>query len=123
VEHWDRAEKQPALLLEAAGQNAVNDIHNPPKWVLRAKLSIFASTAENDESPETKLHGIANEIQAALRRDILTEGRPVSADEYGTTLGGLLRSCRIVSVDTEQGSIAGQGHLSVDVEMVAVEAE
>lgn len=121
ADHWDTVEKAPALLLEATEERALNEPDQPPRWLLGARVTVDALLADKNASPETQLHELAGRIRAALRRDVLTEGRPVSADEYGTTLGGLVYSCRVVAVDPQQGVVTGRATLYVDIEMRAVE--
>lgn len=112
----------PALVLLSARHNATTDPGMPPIWRMSAEVMIYLETLEADQSPETRLNALVNELEAALERQP-DEPRTVwGGDEHGTSLGGLVSSCVVTSVELDQGVEGGQAEAVITIAITAPEA-
>jgi hypothetical protein len=117
-EGWATTQLQPALILESDKQIPSSSPGQPTIWTLTAKVGIYAEAMAADASPETALHALTQAVEAALLRDV-SEARSIDGDDVETSLGGLVTSCQIAGVETEQGVEGGQGVVWITIRMVA----
>lgn len=112
--------EQPALFLQPGNQQALNQPGHPTKWTLQADVYVYVY-ADTDEGPSGQLQTLLDGIEAALeaRPD---ERNPTGSKFYqngfGTTLGGLVATARITSIETDEGALGPQ---AVAIVAVAVE--
>lgn len=115
------AEEQPALCVLATDQQSQQERGRPTVWALGAVLIVWVQVANDvDVSPDTQLNQLVTKVEQALMRDPL---EPIldPSEPYHTTLGGLVSRAWISgTVDFYQGTVAGQGAVTIPVEMLAL---
>lgn len=117
AEHFESTLTQPAMLLMASDVQPAQEKGLPPRWRLGARVVFYLKAVETQQSPETPLLAIIGQLEAALQRKWDDSVLP-DADDWGTTLGGLVSSVQMTNVDLEQGIDGGQGFAIVDLVMV-----
>lgn len=116
AEHFESSLSQPALLLVASAVTPSQEKGLPPLWRLGAKVLVYVKQTDGAISPESALLVLLGKIEAALQRKSNEPGGP-DADEWGTSLGGLVSSVSMTGVEMDTGLDSGQGALVVDLAM------
>jgi hypothetical protein len=91
-------EKKTALILHVSDQMAEahgDQARMPPKWLLGAVVQVIVRVNANDDSPaDGQLNVLLDQVEKALERQP-NEAMMGNADEWNTTLGGLVQRCWI----------------------------
>lgn len=113
--------EQPALFIQPGQQRTTSQPSSPAAiWTMQADLYLYVYQ-DDDDGPSGTLQTLLDQIESALeiRSD---ETNPASArfrrGGYATTLGGLVASARITSIETDEGALGPQA-----VALIAVEVE
>jgi hypothetical protein len=108
--------KMPGLILRTESMER-DDLG---RWVIRARINALDVVREREDSPETRLNELIDQVDDAF------DARPdeLPSDGFRTTLGGLCSACRISGrIEMVQGSNGGIGEVSIPVEIIAYEAD
>jgi hypothetical protein len=111
VRHWSdvQASEQPALFL-AVGPQTPQQVRNlPPKWMLDAKLYVYAH-ADGNLDPGPILNNLIDAVEAALQP---------SVNKVTQDLGGLVSHAWIEGVvETDEGTLGEQAVAVIPIRML-----
>jgi hypothetical protein len=113
--HWDDVSPnmQPALYMCNDTQQAEQITGFPTKYLLGAKVWIYAHRDTADEVPSAQINNILDALDEALK--------PVSSPTYKQTLGGLVEHCWISgAIETDEGTLGNQAVAIVPIQMLVV---
>jgi hypothetical protein len=112
-----QAEDQPALLLLADNYVTRIERGRPAVWTLNMAVIIYVRAKEADESPETQLNDLIDQVETALQRQA-SEAITDMSNPYSTTLGGLCSRCQVTGpIDLIPGEVGGQAAAMIPVEV------
>lgn len=112
------SEQFPAMFVSAIAGRDGSPIGLPSRWTIGALVYVLAKAApagQKDAVPEAPLFALFDQAKAALARQ---EDEVFQLDAYGTTLGGLVWSCRITDFHIHD-EWEPQAAMSFTVEMIA----
>lgn len=114
VRHYEEVPmpEQPAFFLEQTGVEFTGDMQKPNKEVLKANILIYTHD-ENPVGPMPALNALVTTASLAL-----TKQPNEPAPYYTTTLGGLVSSVRIKSIEYGGGNVGKQGVAIVSIEVL-----
>jgi hypothetical protein len=113
--HWDDVSpnEQPALFLAQDTQLAEQVTGFPTKYLLGAKIWIYAHRDSSDEVPSAQINNILDELDWALM--------PSPSPTFKQTLGGLVEHCWISgAIETDEGTLGNQAVAIVPIQMLVV---
>ena len=109
---WNKvaAAEQPALFQVQGRQGGTTARGMPTKWTLEAELVVYVHKSTADAAdPVIRLNMLVDAIEAALGPD---------PGDVACTLGGLVSSCTITGVETDQGALGDQSVAVVGLSLV-----
>jgi hypothetical protein len=115
--HWDDVSpnEQPALFMAQDTQQAEQVTGFPTKYVLGAKVWIYAHRDTSNEVPSAQINNILDALDEVLM--------PSPSPTFKQTLGGLVEHCWISgAVETDEGTLGNQAVAIVPIQMLVVDA-
>jgi hypothetical protein len=113
--HWDDVSpnQQPAMFLAQDTQQAEQITGFPTKYLLGAKVWIYAHRDTSEEVPSAQINNILDALDAALMPD--------PSPTFKQTLGGLVEHCWISgAIETDEGTLGNQAVAIVPIQMLVV---
>lgn len=124
--------EQPALFLAMGPQTAKNRKGLPPIWTLQAVVYLYAKNEDPKAAPSTQLNALikaveeclelsAAELKALEQDPSISDAQfhEITANNYGTTLGGLCSHAYIAgTIETDEGILGDQAAAAIPIEIV-----
>lgn len=109
-----QASMQPVALVLCDEDKAARQLRMPPVWTMTAQVNVCVKNQDSPSSPDTQLNTLARQVEAAFER----QSTEATADNWQTTLGGLVERCWVTDVLRHQGQ--DEGEVVIMLEILAV---
>lgn len=115
LQHWDDVSPnmQPAIYMAQDTQLAEQVTGFPTKYLLGAKVWIYAHRDTGEVVPSAQVNNILDALDEALK--------PAPSPTNKQTLGGLVEHCWISgAIETDEGTLGNQAVAIVPIQMLVV---
>jgi hypothetical protein len=109
-----RASMHALALVSLGSETAARQRGAPPVWTIEAKVNVLAKNGNASTAPDTQLNALARQVEAAFER----QSNEATADQWQTSLGGLVSRCWVTDTHREQGQT--ESEVVVMLEILAV---
>lgn len=114
VRHYDEVPsvEQPALFVEQTLVDIQTRPNGPGRQVVKANIILYAFD-ETSDGPMSQINGLVGQVESLMKRQV-----EEPAPSQTTTLGGLVQSASIVSIEFSGGNVGNQGVAIIGIELL-----